>query len=235
MFFFRQLDFDVQNLCILMWKFFLENISLRFRVLPDVIFLDNGDDWRIHIMVRMAPIWWRHENHVHIVMGLGSGQVRVPKKSGFHPGFWILDLPTTSLLIGSGSKSWVWVGFGYQKCQVCPLGFGFSGTWTHHNVHIWTIFHRPKKFWKTQFYNNNDNTDLREHFARISWTGHLHLTKATIFRSGGQRPKSNCPFMRPIPAMMIEAIKHWVVQIVLRWKTGNVITARAIIASINSI
>ena len=29
--------------------------------------------------------------------------------SGFHPGFWILEFPTTSLLMGSGSKSRVWV------------------------------------------------------------------------------------------------------------------------------
>lgn len=54
--FFVNLIFMFRIYVFLCEKIFLENIS-KVRVLPDVIFLDNGDDWRIHIMVRMAPIW----------------------------------------------------------------------------------------------------------------------------------------------------------------------------------
>ena len=67
----------------------------------------------------------------------GSGQVRVPKMSGFPWGF---GYPNTSLLMGSGSKSRVQVEYGYHFSGSCrvpkksgfPPGFGFSGTRTHH-------------------------------------------------------------------------------------------------------
>ena len=113
-------------------------------------------------------------------------------------------------------------GLGRKYVQLLPPGFRFSGSGTHHQSAYGPFFaiftERPKQnknSGKHNFYHYN-NTDLREHFASISWTGHLHFTKTTIFRSGGQRPKSNCPFVRPIPAVMVETVKHWVVQIVLR-------------------
>ena len=174
----------------------------------------------------MASIWRRHRNHIHkLVMGsgsksqvrfgfkqcfLGSVWVQVAKRLGFSPGF-------------SGYCNQIFTsGWVSGRSLDFHQGFGFSGSGTHHQSAYGPFFaiftERPKQnknSGKHNFYHYN-NTDLREHFASISWTGHLHFTKTTIFRSGGQRPKSNCPFMRPIPAMMIEAIKHWVVQIVLR-------------------
>ena len=143
---------------------------------------------------------------VFLGIGLGSGS----KKVGFPPGF-------------SGYCNQIFTsGWVSGRSLDFHLGFGFSGSGAHHQSAYGPFFaiftERPKQnknSGKHNFYHYN-NTDLREHFASISWTGHLHFTKTTIFRSGGQRPKSNCPFVRPIPAVMVETVKHWVVQIVLR-------------------
>ena len=63
---------------------------------------------------------------------MGSGRIWVPKKSGF---LWVLGdfgFPTTSLLMGSGSKSLVQVGFWYffwgsgtKRVGVFPWVLGF--------------------------------------------------------------------------------------------------------------
>ena len=45
--------------------------------------------------------------------------------SGFSRVLGGFDNPNTSLLMGSGSKSRVWVGFGYQKSRGFPPGFGY--------------------------------------------------------------------------------------------------------------
>ena len=174
----------------------------------------------------MASIWRRHRNHIHkLVMGLGSkSQVRfgfkqcilgsvwvqVAKRSGFPPGFSVIATKF-SLRVGFLVEVWIFTRV---------LGFQVRVPITSPHMDHFLQFsqrdqNKTKNSRKHNFYHYN-NTDLREHFASISWTGHLHFTKTTIFRSGGQRPKSNCPFVRPIPAVMVETVKHWVVQIVLR-------------------
>jgi len=58
-----------------------------------------------------------------LVMSSGSkSRVEVPKMSGFIAGFWVFYFPTISLLMGSGSKSWVRVGSGTKKVGF-PPGF----------------------------------------------------------------------------------------------------------------
>ena len=54
----------------------------------------------------------------------------------------------------------------------------------------------------------------------------------TVFGSGGQGPQSYRTItMRPISSVMIEAVKHGIVQIILRRKTRHVVTARTIIST----
>ena len=61
----------------------------------------------------------------------------------------------------------------------------------------------------------------------------MHFTvEPTVFGSGGQRPQSYRTItVWPISSVMIEAVKHGIVQIILRRKTRHVVTARSIVST----